>query len=245
MTAIKPTRAKRLLPSINRKSYIPIAFLVLAGSQVLLLLGFFMNTMRLTKLANQRPPTLVQMVDGQSVVGQAYRYDYRDPKLLQNTAQQWVALTYSWGFPRSEKLMQLPDKNLSGMTGEKGFVPMTTDVASHLLTPDGRDEFLKGFSEDIFSQAYQGDQASAFRPLQMLEPEETESGWVVEVIGERHVTTPANEVGILRPMHLEIHLIATEPSDKPVVGDPTDLEKEVYKLLQSGVRVEKVVSLGT
>lgn len=244
MTAIKAPR-KRLLPPMNRQSYVPIAFLFLAGSQFVLLLGFFLNSSRLSKLANQRSPTLVQLVDGQSVIGQAYRYDYRDPKLLQNTAQQWVSLTYSWGFPKSEKLMELPGEGLSGIVAEKGLVPMTTEVASHLLTPDARDEFLRGFSNDVFSQAYQGNQASNFRPLQMLEPEETENGWVVEVIGERHITTPTNEVGILRPVRLAVHLIATEPSEKPVVENATELEKEVYKLLQSGVRVEKVVALGT
>lgn len=243
MTAIKPNKKVSLLPRLDRQSYIPIAFLVLASSQLLMLVGFALNSMRLSRLANQRPPTLIQMVDGQSIVGQAYRYDYRDPKLLQNTAERWVALTYSWGHPRSENLMQLPGDDF--LSTNAGYIPMTTDVASHLLTPDARDEFISGFSADIFSQAYQGNQASAFRPLQMLEPEKTETGWMVEVLGERHVTTPSNQVGILVPVHFEIYLIATEPVDQPVVENASELEKEVYKLLQSGVRVEKVVSLGT
>jgi hypothetical protein len=244
MTAIKPDR-KFLLPPINRQSYIPIAFFTLAGTQILLLLAFLYNTVSISKIANEKQPTLVQMVNGQSVVAEPYTYDYRDPKILQNAAQQWVALTYSWGFPRDSELMPLPGKDLGSQAGSAGSVPLTSGVASHLLTPDARDEFMNGFAGDIFSQAQDGNYASNYRPIQMLAPEKTDNGWKIEILGERHITTPENAVGLLRPVHLEIYLIATEPSSKPVVGDATPLEKEVYALLQSGVRIEKVVSLGS
>jgi hypothetical protein len=236
------TARKLLLPPVNRQSYIPIAFFTLAGTQILLLLAFVYNTVSISKIANENQPTLVQMVDGQSVVAEPYTYDYRDPKILQNAAQQWVALTYSWGFPRDSELMSLPGDD---MRGNSGSVPMTSGVASHLLTPDARDEFMNGFATDIFSQAQDGNYASNYRPIQMLAPEKTDKGWKVEVLGERHITTPDNQVGLLQPVHLEIYLIAAEPSIKPVVGDATPLEKEVYALLQSGVRIEKVVSLGS
>jgi hypothetical protein len=238
MTAIKPDKRKFLLPHINRQSYIPIAFLTLAGTQILLLLAFLYNTVTISKIANEKTPTLVQLVDGKSVIAEPYTYDYRDPKVLQNSAQQWVALTYSWGFPRESELMRLPGTN-------SGSVPMTSGVASHLLMPDSRDEFMNGFAAEIFSQAKDGNYASNYRPIQMLAPEKIDKGWKVEIIGERHITTPENPVGLLRPVHLEIYLIASEPSTQPVVGDATPLEKEVYALLQNGVRIEKVVSLGS
>lgn len=230
----KKTVRKPLLPDIGDENLLPVSMLVMAGSVLLLALGFLWQAGQLAKIAHQKQPTLVQSVEGKAFVAQPRQYDYRDAVLLQNTARDWLMLMFSWG----ETASNVPG-SMDLTEHESGQIPLSAYKASMLLSDDFRDQFLEQYVNNVFTaEATRGALSSLYVPLQVLPPEEVEPGrWQVEVLGSRYLSTPQHPAGTMKPANFRVEMIAAEVPHSPLEEEASPTVKAVYQLFESGIRI--------
>jgi hypothetical protein len=241
MTAkLQLRKLKKLIP--EDKAVTPdsnLILLTLVASNVLVLLIMFWLAASVSRLANRQAPTLVQQVGGQAFIAKPIDYDYRDPQILQNVAREWALLNFSFG--------NLPQIN--HRTEEVDYeginLPEQTVTASYLFTDKTRDAYLKGFAENIYSsEAQRSGLSSLYMPYRISAPKKIETGrWEVDVVGSRLITTPENPSGELIPTNIRLELVAAEVPLLALEEDPTAAAKTTYRLLESGVRIDKIIAL--
>ena len=233
-------KLNKLLPdTTERKADGNVIMLALIASNVLTLFMMFWLAASVSRLSNRQAPTLVQQVGGQAFVAKPVDYDYRDPQVLQNVAREWALLNFSFG--------DLPQINhqTEQVSYEDFTLPEQTVTASYLFTDKTRDVYLKGFAENIYtSEAQRGGLSSLYMPYRISVPKQLETGrWQVDVIGSRLITTPANPSGELVPTNVRMELVAAEVPLLALEENPTDAGKTTYRLLESGVRIDKITAL--
>jgi hypothetical protein len=241
MTAkLQLRKLKKLIP--EDKAATPdsnLILLTLVASNVLVLLMMFWLAASVSRLANRQSPTLVQQVGGQAFIAKPIDYDYRDPQILQNVAREWALLNFSFGnLPQINH--QTEEVDYEGIS-----LPEQTVTASYLFTDKTRDAYLKGFAENIYSSAAQrGGLSSLYMPYRISAPRELEAGrWEVDVIGSRLITTSENPSGELIATNIRLELVAAEVPLLALEEDPTAAAKTTYRLLESGVRIDKIIAL--
>ncbi|MGB7249464.1 MAG: hypothetical protein WBC73_11035 [Phormidesmis sp.] len=237
---VRPKKLNRLLPDTTAArpdgSLITTALIV---SNALTLLMMFWLAASVSRLTNRHEPTLVQQVGGQAFVAKPVDYNYRDPQVLQNVAREWALLNFSFG--------TLPQINhqTEEVSYEGTSLPEQSVTASYLFTDRTRDAYLKGFADNIYTEsARRSGLSSLYMPYRISAPEQLEPGrWAVDVIGSRLITTPENPSGELIPTNVRLELVAAEVPLLALEEDPTDAAKTTYRLLESGVRIDKITAL--
>ncbi|NJM99411.1 MAG: hypothetical protein HC800_21760 [Phormidesmis sp. RL_2_1] len=230
---------KKLLPETKAKPDGSFVMLALSASNLLVLFMMFWLAASVSRIANRQAPTLVQQVGGQAFVAKPVDYDYRDPQILQNVAREWALLNFSFG--------TLPQIN--HQTEEVSYdgknLPEQTVTASYLFTDGIRDAYLKGFAENIYTpEAQRGGLSSLYMPYRISAPEELERGrWEIDVIGSRLITTPENPSGELIATNVRLEMVATEVPILALEENPTAAAKTTYRLLEAGVRIDKITAL--
>lgn len=242
MTAkLQPKKLRKLLP--DKPAFIKpdgsLVMLALIGSNIMVLFMTFWLAASVSRLASREAPTLVQQVGGQAFVAKPVDYAYRDPQVIQNVAREWALLNFSFG--------DLPQiKHQTEQVSYAGAnLPEQTVTASYLFTDSTRDAYLKGFAENIYtSEAQRGGLSSLYMPYRISAPKQIEPGrWEVEVIGSRLITTPGNPSGELVPTNVRLEMTAAEVPLLALEEEPTDAAKTTYRLLESGLRIDKVNAL--
>ena len=236
---LKGTKMREpILPKIGGDNLLPLSMMIMACSTLLLALGFLWQGGKLARIANSEHPTLVQSAAGKSFIALPQTYDYRSPQLLQNTAESWAMLMFSWG----ETASSVIPGSLDLTEHESGKIPLSAYKASMLLSDDFRDTFLSTYTTNVFTrEAAQGALSSLYVPLQTLPPEEISSGrWEVEVLGSRYISTPSNPAGKMVPANFRIELISAEIPQSPLAEAASPSVKAVYQLFEAGIRITKV-----
>ena len=238
---LQPKRLRKLLPdaATDAKASSSLIMLGLIASNALTLLMMFWLAASVARLASRDTPTLVQQVGGKAFVAKPVDYDYRDPQVLQNVAREWALLNFSFG-----DLPQI-DHQTEQVAYEGKNLPEQTVVASYLFTDATRDAYLKGFAESIYTvEAQRGKLSSLYMPYRISAPRQLEPGrWEIDVIGSRLITTPNNPSGELVPTNVQLQLVAAEVPILALEKDPSDAAKTTYRLLESGVRIDKITAL--
>ncbi|MEL6601732.1 MAG: hypothetical protein AAFP20_00720 [Cyanobacteria bacterium J06614_10] len=213
--------------------------MALAASNLLVLLMMFWLAASVSRIANRQAPTLVQQVGGQAFVARPVDYDYRDPQVLQNVAREWALLNFSFG--------ELPQINhqTEEVSYEGISLPEQTVTASYLFTDTTRDTYLRGFASNIYTEdSKRSGISSLYMPYRISAPRQLEPGrWEVDVIGSRLISTPENPSGELVPTNVRLEMVAAEVPLLALEEDPTDAAKTTYRLLESGVRIDKITAL--
>ncbi|PZO18193.1 MAG: hypothetical protein DCF25_10205 [Leptolyngbya foveolarum] len=238
---LQPRRLRKLLPNTDTDtqfngSLITIGLIVSNG---LTLLMMFWLAASVSRISNRDAPTLVQQVGGQAFIAKPIDYDYRDPQVLQNVAREWALLNFSFG-----DLPQI-DHQTEQVDYEGANLPEQTVTASYLFTDTTRDAYLKGFAENIYNtEAQRGGLSSLYMPYRISAPRQIEPGrWEIDVIGSRLITTPANPSGEMVATNVQLQLVAAEVPLLALEKDPSDAAKTTYRLLESGVRIDKITAL--
>jgi hypothetical protein len=230
-----------ILPEIGGDNLLPISMMTMAVSTLILSVGFIWQAGKLASMANSEHPTLVQSSEGKPFVALPEKYDYRSPKLLQNTARDWAMLTFSWGETASSVVSGSVE-----LTGhDSGRIPLSAYKASMLLSDDFRDSFLETYTSSVFTpEAAQGEISSLYVPLQVLPPQEIEKGrWEVEVLGSRYISTPQNPAGKVVSANFLIEMIAADIPQSPLEEEASASVKAVYQLFEAGVRITNIEEL--
>lgn len=238
---LQPKRLRKLLldTETDTKSGSSLITLGLIASNGLTLLMMFWLAASVSRIASRDAPTLVQQVGGQAFVAKPIDYDYRDPQVLQNVAREWALLNFSFG-----DLPQINHKT-EQVSYEGRNLPEQTVTASYLFTDDTRDAYLKGFAENIYTaEAQRGGLSSLYMPYRISAPRQLEPGrWEVDVVGSRLITTPNNPSGEMVPTNVQLQLVAAEVPLLALQEDPSDAAKTTYRLLESGIRIDKIIAL--
>lgn len=237
---VRLKKLNKLLPEIAAArpdgSLITIGLIV---SNALTLLMMFWLAASVSRIANRHEPTLVQQVGGQAFIAKPVDYDYRDPQVLQNVAREWALLNFSFG--------TLPQINhqTEEVSYEGVSLPEQTVTAGYLFTDRTRDAYLKGFANNIYTgSARRSGLSSLYMPYRISAPKQLEPGrWEVDVIGSRLITTPENPSGELIATNVRLEMVAAEVPLLALEEDPTDAAKTTYRLLESGVRIDKITAL--
>ena len=237
---VKLKKLNKLLPETTAaKPDRNLLMIGLIASNALTLFMMFWLAASVARLASRDAPTLVQQVGGRAFVAKPVDYEYRDPQVVQNVAREWALLNFSFG--------DLPQINhqTEEVSYEGVNLPEQTVTASYLFTDAIRDAYLKGFAENIYTfEAQRGGLSSLYMPYRISEPRQLEPGrWEVDVIGSRLITTPENPSGEMIPTNIRLEMVAAEVPLLALEEDPTDAAKTTYRLLESGVRIDKITAL--
>lgn len=232
-------KLNKLLPETKAPTKGRFLMMALAASNLLVLLMMFWLAASVSRIANRQAPTLVQQVGGQAFVARPVDYDYRDPQVLQNVAREWALLNFSFG--------ELPQINhqTEEVSYEGISLPEQTVTASYLFTDTTRDTYLRGFASNIYTEdSKRSGISSLYMPYRISAPRQLEPGrWEVDVIGSRLISTPENPSGELVPTNVRLEMVAAEVPLLALEEDPTDAAKTTYRLLESGVRIDKITAL--
>lgn len=244
MTAINPRlkKLRKLLPEAKpteRPTASSVVQLGLICSNVIILLMMFWLAASVSRIANRDAPTLVQQVGGRAFAAKPIDYDYRDPHLMQNVAREWALLNFSFG-----TLPQI-DHQTQEVEYDGNNLPEQTVTASYLFTDTTRDAYLQGFAENIYTDdAQRGGLSSLYMPYRISVPKQLEPGrWEVDVVGSRLISTPDNPSGELVPTNVRLEMVAAEVPLMAIEEEPTAAAKTTYRLLESGIRIDKITAL--
>lgn len=125
---------------LDSTDILPLAFAGLSLGVLILSLATFWLAVSFSRLASQKPPTLVQQVDGRAFTARATDYDYREPEVIRKTVSDWAILTFTWGQLPGQS--QAPKDEGKLISGARHRIPTSAWEASFLLAPDFRDTFL-------------------------------------------------------------------------------------------------------
>ena len=230
---------KRKLPKVDSSDILPLAFAGLSIGVFILSIAFFWLSLSFSKVANRRPPTLVQQVDGKAFTVRPADYAYREPEVIRRVTSDWATMTFTWGTLPGNKA-QAPDKGIEVSNGEK--VPSSAWASSFLLAPDFRDEFLNQLSTDIVPDGvFDGDVSAVLVPQEISPPQTIGEGqWKVDLIATRIVFDSSNPAGTTIPFNRRIYLKAVEPPQSPLTERATKEQQVIYQSLESGLQIEEI-----
>ena len=230
---------KRKLPKVDSSDILPLAFAGLAIGVFILSVAFFWIAFSLSRVANRRPPTLVQQVDGRAFTVRPADYTYREPEVIRRVVSDWATMTFTWGtLPGNQA--KTNDEGVE--VGNGGKVSASAWAASFLLAPDFRDEFLNQLSTDVIPEGvFDGEVSAVLVPQEVSPPQDIGEGqWKVDLIATRIVFDPSNPAGTTIPFNRRIYLKAVEPPQSPLTNQATKEQQVVYQSLESGLQIEEI-----
>ena len=205
---------------------------------LLLLVGMFAAMNRLSQKA---APSLVQTVDGRSIVTNAMESKDRTPIVIRRFTIDTLTMLLS----ASGKLPGTPD--LPNQTADAGIaiklsnqterrVSTSTWQASFALSADFRNSALQGISELMSQEAFTGRAQVLLVPQTISDPEKVGEGqWKVNMIGNLVTIAAGSPEGITIPFNKEIFLRAVDTPPSTEVTTP--LQKAVYQARSSGLEI--------
>ncbi|MEL7353917.1 MAG: hypothetical protein AAFN38_21015 [Cyanobacteria bacterium J06560_5] len=235
---------KRKLPSVDSSDILPIAFAGLSLGILTLSVAFFWLAFSLSRVANQRPPTLVQQVDGKAFTVRPADYLYREPEVIRRVVSDWATMTFTWGtLPGNES--READEGIDVADGKR--VPSSTWAASFLIAPDFRDQFLQQLSNEIIPEdVFSGEVSAVLIPQQISPPQALEEGrWQVDLMATRVVFDSSNPAGTTIPFNRRFYLRAVEPPQSPLNNQATSQQQVIYQSLESGLQIEEIRPIHT
>jgi hypothetical protein len=234
-------RAKQRQGNANHLNLFGIFVLGALGLGVLnllLLVGLFTSMNRLSRKA---PPSLVQTVDGRSIVTYAMESKDRTPIVIRRFTIDTMTMLLS----ASGKLPGTPDH--PNQTIDAGVaiklpdrterrVSTSTWQSSFALSADFRNAALQGISELMPPDAFTGHAQVVLVPQTVSDPEKIGEGqWKVKMIANLVTISAGNPEGMTIPFNKEIFLRAIDTPPPNEVTTP--LQKAVYQIRSSGLEI--------
>lgn len=224
---------------LDSTDILPISFAGLSIGLVILSFVTFWLALSYAKLAAQKPPTLVQQVDGHAFTARPATEQYREPEVIRKTVSHWAIMTFTWGNPTGQGKSSTDDGKL---ISDRKRIPTSAWEASFLLSPDFRDRFLKQYATDIVpDEIFKGRVAAILVVQNTSQPEFTGEGrWRVNVVATRIVFDAENPAGRMIPFNRSFYVKAVQSPDNPLKETATEYQRIVYSLLESGLQIEEI-----
>jgi hypothetical protein len=225
---------------IDSTDILPLAFAGLSIATTILSIGTIWLGFSFSKLAAQKPPTLVQQVDGKAFTVRPTAYTYREPEVLRRTVSDWAVMTFTWGKPPGSDKAQVDEGKV--VSGRQERIPSTAWEAAFLLAPDFRDTFLQRLATEIVPQeVFQGRVAAVLVPQNFSNPEAAGEGrWRIDMVATRIVFDSASPAGRSIPFNRTFFVKAIPPPQTPLPNPVNDYQRIVYGMLERGVQIEEI-----
>ena len=225
---------------LDSSDILPLAFAALAVGVLTLSFSTLWLAIAFAKLANQKPPTLVQQVDGRAFTVRAADSTYREPESIRRTVSDWAVMSFTWGKPPGSNNTQVDEGK--PLEGRRERIPTAAWEASFLLAPDFRDVFLEQFAKTIVPQdVFKGEVAAVLIPQNFSPPALAGEGyWRIDMIATRIVFDAANPAGRTLPFNRTFYVKAIQPPQNPLAEQATEYQRLVYAMLERGVQIEEI-----
>lgn len=187
---MKPT------PLLKTPNVLPICFLSLAVTQILLFLLGVKLALDYQQIKANMNRTLVQEADGTTFVAETYTGSHRPPGAIKAFVRDWLKAQYSFSgqtFDGEGKVIKDRGVNVDSVR-----VPLSAYSASFAIPTQLRNDFLKVLVREWLPKNYfeSNHTIVEFLILEMSEPKLKNSKdkiWEVAVIAELNYQTPSNE----------------------------------------------------
>lgn len=215
---------------------------VLSGLVLALAVSALCN---LVLIANNRSLSVkksvyVQQPDGYTGIAQEFDQTHREAEVIKKTATTWMQLSFEWD-------SQVPgaDYTDKGIKVGKQIVPTKAYLASFLMEPGFREEFLTLLGRDIVPQTvFSGNHQSIVRFYSVSEPRQVATAkWEVDIVATRVDRNANREIAEI-PLNRTITFKAIPPIE-PTLGEEEPLvwRRKVYSLSTNGLMITEVIPL--
>lgn len=232
----------------NKNNLLIIFLLLTLLLQTLIFLQIiFLNQLNL-KLANRPAPSLVQLVEGKTVMTTTVDFNQRTPDVIKRFVGSTMTLLFNWTgqLPPTEtqENPQLPQID-PGISIGNGKITTSAYEAAFALSPDFRQEFLETLAALIPQQVFTTDTQSILMISFLGEPQQLEPGnWKVKMIASLLIFQSANQIGQAIPLNKEILLRAVQPPFS-FPSNSTPLQQTVYQVRSAGLEIYLIRDLPT
>jgi hypothetical protein len=225
---------------LDSTDILPLAFAALAVGVLMLAIATLWLAVSFSRLAGQKPPTLVQQVNGHAFTVRTADYRYREPEVLRRTVSDWAVMTFTWG--KAPGSNSKPTDEGKWVADKRERIPTSAWEVSFLLAPDFRDTFLTQLATEIVPQeVFKGQVAAVLVPQEISPPEVAGEGrWRIDLIATRLVFDETNPVGRTIPFNRTFFVRAVQPPQNPLAEQATEYQRIVYGMLERGVQIEEI-----
>ncbi len=220
---------------------------IMLGLLVALLFSLLFNLILLgtnNSLANKRT-VFVQQPNGVTVKAEEKDENFRDDAVIRSTISNWLPLMFEWDnrIANSESV----DLGLQiDAQGARFKIPTKVYMASFLLDPNLRFEYLKTISKEIPEGVYKGDIRSVLEVRHIGKPIRKGNDYEVNVMAIRtDISTSAR--GQLSRESKFYKTLTTSPVEpyRNVLGknEPSAFRFQLAELLKNGVTISAIKDL--
>lgn len=237
----------------SSSNILPLFVLITLGVQGLLLLMNLVSTAYLASVAGKKPPSLVQLVDGQSIATEAVDQSFRTPMVVHRFTKDTMQMLFTWNnvppVPVEAEAVQdsgQPQKPPTdpGVRLDSGLITTAAWEASFGLAEDFRGEFLGVLAKLTPSDVFSGGAQSVLDIKSLSYPIPLKDGrWQLDMVANLIIFSPSNPQGKPIVFNKSIFVRAVEPLDDPLPENSTPLQRTVYGMRQSGLEVTEIREL--
>lgn len=228
---------------LSTENLLPLFVVISLGLNVLSLLAVFVLGTMTTRLANRPVPTLVQTVNGESILTESMDHLGRTPETLRRFTQQALTMMFTWNPVQQDAASGrvITDQGVE-VTG--GRATTKSWQASFAFSEDFRASFLGEVAAMTPPEVFQGNAQSVFNIESLSEPRRLAAGqWEIEVVANLIIFNQQNAQGVAIPFNKKIHLRAVEPPSDPLEKDATSIQQAIYRIRASGLQFVQMTEL--
>lgn len=237
------TRTNNLLGS---KKLLPLFIIGTAFAQGGVLLFMILNSFQLQALSNRSVLSVVQLQDGKSILAETVDPNERSLESIRDFVRSFFSLMFTWN-TELVALSDVPEVHQGGISLDSGKkVTAASLEASFILAEDFRKSFLEAISlltpQEIFSGDVSSQSVLVFRDVS--EPTVIEGGyWSVDIVSDLIVFSKENPEGTFVPLNKKVFIKANPPTKNLLPESTTELQKSVYRVMQSGLIIVEIRDL--
>ena len=235
--------AKKKTSVFSTENLLPLFVVVSLALNALTLLGLLILGGVTTRLANRPVPTLVQTVDGESILTESMDHLERTPETIRRFTQQALTMMFTWN-PAQQDADGSQVATDQGV--EVGDIRATTRSwqASFAFSEDFRATFLQEVGRMTPNDVFVGNAQSVFNIESLSEPKRLGAGqWEIEIVANLIIFDQQNSQGVAIPFNKKIFLQAVEPPSDPLVEDASKIQQAVYRVRSSGLQFVQMTEL--
>jgi hypothetical protein len=226
---------------LNLFGFFVMGSLILGGVNLLINLGLLFAYQG---VANKKPPTLVQAVDGRAMVVNPMETRDRSPIVIRRFVGDALGLLLSSSgkIPNAAAddkpgaVQPDPGVPIKLKNGTEAKVSTATWQASFALSGDFRPSALIAIASLTPAPTFAGQAQMMLIPQYISEPEKVGQGqWKVNVIANLVTVAPGQTQGIAVPFNKEVYVRSIDTPTPTEAATP--LERAVFAMRQSGLEI--------
>jgi hypothetical protein len=225
-----------------------VAVMSLIFSSLSFLLQVF-NYGATSTLARKKPPSLVQIADGNTINVKALEPDDRSAEVIKKFVVDTLVKIFNWdGLIRLNKNGEIITQQDNGISIKvnKGTARVTTKAweAAFALSEeqDFRSSFLKKLAELTPPSVFQGGLQSSLVPRYVSEPRKIGQGkWQIDVIATLVTFSKDDNAGNGIAFNKTVTVQAIQSPQKP--PETTEIAHKIYSVRRSGLEIIEITDL--